>query len=262
MSALAPASRPLARVLLAAALFAALFLGVLRAAEIIPPTPKNHFNDYAGVVRADTARELDARLATFERETSNQIVVALYPRMQSDSSVEDYTVRVAQAWGVGVKGKSNGAVLFAFMEQRQLYLQVGYGLEGALPDALAKRIIEDEIIPRFRAGDRDGGIRAGVEAILAATRGEYQGTGRTVGEGARGGGNFGLFLFFVAIFVLLSIFSPRRNGHVYTGRGRSVVWTGPGGFGGGGGRSSGGFGGGGFSGGGGGFGGGGAGGRW
>lgn len=261
MSPLPQASRPLARILRAAGLVVALLLGVLRAAEVMPPAPENHFNDYAGVVRADTARELDARLAAFERETSNQIVVALYPRMQSDSSVEDYTVRVAQAWGVGVKGRNNGAVLFAFMEQRQLYLQVGYGLEGAIPDALSKRIIEDEIIPRFRAGDRDGGLRAGVDAILAAARGEYQGTGRTVGEGSRrDGGGGGMTLLIIAIFVLLSIFSPRRNGHVYTGRGRSVVWTGPGGFGGG--RSSGGFGGGGFSGGGGGFGGGGAGGRW
>ena len=81
--------------------------------------------------------------------------------MQSDSSIEDYTVRVAQSWGVGQKGKSNGAVLFVFTQDRKMYLQVGYGLEGALPDALAKRIIENEIKPYFRNGDYDGWLAGG-----------------------------------------------------------------------------------------------------
>lgn len=236
-----------------------------RAAETIPPAPARHFNDYAAVVRPATAQELDARLAAFERETSTQIVVALYPRMQSDSSVEDYTVRVAQAWGVGVKGRNNGAVLFAFMEQRQLYLQVGYGLEGALPDALAKRIIEDEIIPRFRAGDRDAGLRAGVEAILAATKGEYRGTGRAVGDapGNRGEGGGGFVFFLVLVVVTIAALKSRAGGQLYTPRGRRSLWTSHGPWIGGGHHGGGGFGGGGgFSGGGGGFGGGGAGGRW
>lgn len=258
------------RLLFAAALLACLFLGVLRAAEALPPAPDRHFNDYARVVRPDTARELDARLAAFERETSNQILVVLYPRLAAASSVEDYTVRVAQAWGAGTAKQDNGAVLFAFMEQRQLYLQIGYGLEGALPDALAKRIIEDEIIPHMRRGDPDAAFRAGVEAILAATRGEYRGSGRTAAEGAprgapQGGGGF--MLFIILVVIALSISQQRRGAHVYGPRGRRGLWVGPGPFLGGG-RGGGGFGGfgggggGGFSGGGGGFGGGGAGGRW
>jgi uncharacterized protein len=87
----------------------------LRAAETIPPAPQNHFNDYAGVVRADAASQLNATLAQFERETSNQILVAVFPKMPSESSIEDYTVRVAQAWGVGGKQRDNGAVLFVFV---------------------------------------------------------------------------------------------------------------------------------------------------
>ena len=87
--------------------------------------------------------DLDA-LAQFERESSNQILVAIYPRMQSASSVEDYTVRVAQAWRVGQKARNNGVVLFVFQESRDVRIVTGYGLEGVLPDAIAKRIISDD----------------------------------------------------------------------------------------------------------------------
>ena len=127
----------------------------LRAAEVIPPAPPDHFNDYAGIVPAATAQSLDAELTQFERTTSNQLVVAIYPHMQSDSSIEDYTVRVAQAWGVGQKGDKNGAVLFIFSEDHKLYVQVGYGLEGVLPDALCKQIIANEITTMMAANTRD-----------------------------------------------------------------------------------------------------------
>src|SRR5215469_4432644 len=148
----------------------------LVAAEVIPPAPPYYFNDYAHVVSSHTPSQLNQSLEAFKRSTSDQIVVAVYPKMQSDSSIEDYTVRVARAWQVGQKIKNNGAVLFVFIQDRKMFIQVGYGLEGALPDALAKRIIENEIKPRFRDGDLNGGLTAGVNAILAATRGEYKGT--------------------------------------------------------------------------------------
>ena len=156
-----------------------------RATEVIPPTPHDYFNDYAGIVGADAAQRLNGELAQFERDTSNQIVVAIFPRMQSDSSVGDYTVRVANAWGVGQKGKNNGAVLFAFMQEHGLYIQVGYGLEGALPNALCRQIIENEITPRFRKGDFIGGVTAGVEAMMAAARDEYRGTGLEAARAAQ-----------------------------------------------------------------------------
>src|SRR4051812_2308127 len=145
-------------------------IGLLRAAEVIPPAPKNHFNDYAHIVRPATANQLNSELTQFERDTSNQIVVATFPRMESKSSVEDYTVRVAQAWGVGQKDRKNGAVLFVFQETHDVRIVTGYGLEGPLPDALCKQIIENEIVPRFRSGDFDGGLTAGTRAIMAAVR--------------------------------------------------------------------------------------------
>src|ERR1019366_4532614 len=82
-----------------------------QAAEVIPAAPPAYFNDYASIISPATAASLNSKLDQFERETSNQIVVAIYPTMQSDSSVEDYTVRVAQSWHAGMKGKDNGAVL-------------------------------------------------------------------------------------------------------------------------------------------------------
>jgi len=238
------------------------------AAETIPPAPRDHFNDYAGIVAPATARQLNDELTQFERATSNQLVVAIFPRMQSDSSIEDYTVRVAQAWGVGQRDKKNGAVLFIFSQDRKLYIQVGYGLEGVLPDALCKQIIANEITPRFRSGDFTGGVANGVHALVAATKGEYRGTGRTVADGRNSGGlSFGSIagiIIFLILFGLVQVMT--RRGSVYSRRGLVTPWisTGWGGGSSGGWSSGGGSSGGGgsFSGGGGSFGGGGAGGSW
>ena len=252
-------------------LLAAAVLSPLRAAEVIPPKPARYFNDYARVVSPAKADELNRLLEDFERTASSQIVVAVFPKMQTDSSIEDYTVRVAQSWGVGQRDKNNGAVLFVFIQDRQMFLQVGYGLEGAIPDATAKTIIEQEIKPGFRDGNFDAGLTRGVQAILQAARGEYQGIGRTVAEQGRNRrpqGNIPILLFVLVVLALVAA-ARRSQGTVYRRSGRSA-WSGwPGGWGGsgwGGGSSGGGgsswSGGGGFSGGGGSFGGGGAGGRW
>ncbi len=244
----------------------------MRAAEVMPPAPREFFNDYAGVVSRPVAERLNAELVQFERDSSNQIVVAIFPHMQSDSSIEDYTVRVAQAWKVGQTGKKNGAVLFVFTQDRKLFIQVGYGLEGVLPDARCKQIIENEIKPRFRNGDYTGGVAAGVHAMMAAVRGEYRGTGRTVADarhGNTGGALSGVFIFFVIIAIVIGSLVRGRRNTLFTPRGRRGIWVTPpwggggGNWGGGSGSGwSGGGGGGSFSGGGGSFGGGGAGGSW
>jgi len=240
----------------------------LFADEVIPPPPPAYFNDYAAVVSSGTATQLNRTLEDFERQTSEQILVAVFPKMQSDSSIEDYTVRVARSWQAGQKGKNNGAVLFVFVQDHKMFLQVGYGLEGVLPDALCKRIIDEQITPRFKAGDFDGGLTAGVQSILAATKGEYKGTGRTVADHVSHDGSGGLLvLVFCILFLIIFVRSivQNRTSTQYSGRGRTQAflggWIASGLFnGGGGGGFSGG--GGGFSGGGGSFGGGGAGGSW
>jgi uncharacterized protein len=238
------------------------------AAEVMPPKPAQYFNDYAGVVSASTAASLNSQLENFEKQTSNQIVVAVFPKMESDSSIEDYTQRVAESWRVGQGKTNNGAVLFVFIQDRKLYIQAGYGLEGALPDALNKRIIDNEITPHFKNGDYDGGLTAGVAAILQAAQGEYKGTGSTANDLNQDSEglwiNIAVFAFIILYIYLRIRYS--RGGTVYASGGRRYYGGGlgllGGGWGGGGGFGGGGGGGGGFSGGGGGFGGGGAGGSW
>ena len=229
-------------------------------AEVIPPKPAGYFTDYAGVVSKDAALRFNEQLAQFERESSNQVLVAVFPKMQTDSSIEDYTQRVAQAWQVGQKDRRNGAVLFVFVDDRKMFIQVGYGLEGVLPDATAFDITERRIKPRFKAGDYEGGLAVGIDSIQKAIRGEYKGTGRTVAEGKSGSGAGGIGLVLLLAFLLLLFFSSRiarrRGGYRYSGYG-GPFFTG---WGGGGGSSGGGFSG--FSGGGGSFGGGGAGSSW
>src|SRR5436190_13366054 len=174
------------------------------AAEVIPPKPAAYFNDYANVVPKEKALALNERLAQFERETSNQVVVAVFRKMESDSDIADYTQRIAESWKVGQAGKRNGAVLFVFIDDRKMFIQVGYGLEGALPDLTAFDITERHIKPRFRAGDYEAGLITGVDLICKAIRGEYKGSGRTNAESRSdsGGGTVGLLvlLFIIIMF--------------------------------------------------------------
>jgi uncharacterized protein len=250
------------------ALCLAAFVAIqLQAAEVIPPKPANYFNDYAGVVSKEAASRFNEQLAQFERDTSNQVVVAVFPKMQSDDDVAAYTQRVAHAWGVGQKDKRNGIVLFVFTQDRKMFIQVGYGLEGALPDITAFDITEYRIKPHFRNNDYQGGLAEGIDSILKATRGEYKGTGKTVRERGREKGstfipNILLFFFFVMFLFFISRLRARRGYH-YSSSGGGWAWSfGGGGGSDGGGWSSGGGGDSGFSGGGGDFGGGGAGSSW
>jgi uncharacterized protein len=257
------------QVALLVAAFVALLATKSQAAEVSPPKPDRYFNDYAGVVSKSAAPRFNEELAQFERETSDQVVVAIFPKMQSDSDIADYTQRVAQAWGVGQKERRNGVVLFVFVQDRKMFIQVGYGLEGALPDITAFDITEYKIKPHFRSGDYEGGIAAGIDSIFKAIRGEYKGSGKTVAEEHRGGGAISLFYFvfffivFVVVLSVISVLMRPLSGYGYSSRRGGPVFFPIGG--GGGGWSSGDGGGGGFSGfsgGGGSFGGGGAGSSW
>jgi uncharacterized protein len=240
--------------------FLALFAVSVRAAEVIPPKPNRYFNDYAGVVSNEAALRFNEQLAQFERETSDQVVVAVFSKMQSDSDIADYTQRVAQAWGVGQKERRNGVVLFVFTQDRKMFIQVGYGLEGALPDATAFDITERHMKPLFRAGNYEAGLATGIDLMCKAIRGEYKGSGKTMAEGHSGGGFSGIlpFIIFVIVLIIISRVIRKLGGYGYSSRGGGPVFIPSGG-----GWSSGGGGGfSGFSGGGGSFGGGGAGSSW
>lgn len=253
------------RALLSALATLALLAGAVSVrAEELPPAPAAHFNDYAGLVPVDEARRLDDKLREFDEKTSTQIVVAVFPKLLSPS-LEDFTVRTAEAWKAGNKEYDNGAVLFVFVEDRKLRIEVGYGLEGALPDALCRRILDDEVVPRFRAGDWTGGLEAGIDAILAATRGEYRPPQRKDGVPIAA---IVIIVVFVFLFFWLASQGSRgvNVGRTYDRRGWRGGGSWGGGWSGGGGSRGGGgggwSGGGGFSGGGGSFGGGGASSSW
>jgi uncharacterized protein len=247
-------------------------LGVLAAeasaAEVVPPKPPAYFNDYANVVSKEKALALNEKLAQFERETSNQVVVAVFRKMQSDSDVANYTRRIAESWKVGQAEKRNGAVLFVFVDDRKIFIQVGYGLEGALPDVTAFDITERHIKPRFRTGDYAGGLEEGVDLILKALRGEYKGSGETAQEKSRstassGCGPLGFLVMLIIVLTIIRL-GRRKGGYGYTGLGGPFISSGWGSGWSSGSSSSSSSGGGfsGFSGGGGSFGGGGAGSSW
>ncbi len=236
------------------ALLILLLLLALPALAREVPSAHGYVNDTAGLLSQTTALKLEQFLRDFEKSDSTQIVLLTIDSLEGDA-LEAYALRVLQNWGVGQKEKDNGALLLIAKAERKVRIEVGYGLEGRLTDLLTGRIIDNEITPRLKQGDFDGGIVAGLVGMAEAVRGEYQGTGRT-GKKKRSNPFGVLFLlFFVGPFL------ARLSGR---GRGRSrrggFFIGGP--FMGGGGFGGGGFGGGGFSGGGGGGGGGGASGGW
>ncbi len=243
---------------LAAVLAAAL---PLFAAEVIPARPDRYFNDYALATSFETREKLNDQLAQFERDTSNQILVVIYQKMESDSSVEDYCNRVFRSWKIGRSGKNNGAVLFVFVQDKKMRIEVGYGLEGAIPDGTARTIMDQEIAPRLRADGFDVAMTSAVAALTKAANGEYQGTGRTTaqerGPTSSGGGSGTSLLFWIlAGVVIYFVFIRGRSasqgrGTLFDRRGMRQVgggfplFGGGGGWGGGGGGSWGGGGGGG-----------------
>jgi uncharacterized protein len=236
----------------------------------LPPVPSQRLNDYAGLLPADAARRLEARLAEGERSTGAQVVVAIFPSLEGEN-LEDVSIRLAERWRVGDRALDRGAILLVFVKERRVRLEVGYGLEPVLPDAVAGRIIGEVIAPRFRAQQYAAGLGAAVEAIYA--RIDSREAPRPVP--VVGVSSWLLGLGVLAIFAVVALLLARESGggrarrRVYTAGGRRgwgspTILAPPWWSGGHGGSGGGGFpsGGGGFTPGGGSFGGGGASGRW
>lgn len=222
----------------------------------IPPPPEYYVTDQAGLLSPTAKARLEESLGAFERDTSNQVLVATFPDLGGDS-IEDFGIRLSERWRPGQSGRDNGAILLVSKNDRKVRIEVGYGLEGALPDAVSKSILQNEVLPRFKQGDFEGGIQAGVDAIFKATRGEYKGLAN---QGLSLGGILFLIVLIVLVIVILSALRPYgmyRHGSYRGGGWGGGGWGGGYGGGGWGSGSSGGFRGGGGS-----FGGGGASGGW
>lgn len=249
----------------------ALVLGLLAWPALAAPSfPKltGRVTDAANILPAATVAALDARLAQLETTTTTQLVVATVPDLQG-YEIDEYGYQLGRAWGIGQKGSNNGALLIVAPNDRKVRIEVGYGLEGTLTDALTSQIIRRNIIPYFRAGDMAGGVNAGADALikLLALPPEQQAQAAAQAAAARpargaGGGGFPLgtivWIVIIIIWLLVSVSRGRRG----RSSGPVILWgPGLGGWGGGGGGGWGG-GGGGFGGGGGSFGGGGSSGSW
>lgn len=214
------------------------------------PKLDRYVNDFTMTLTNQQVNYLESGLKTFDDSTSNQIVFLMIKTLDG-YPIEMYTYETAEKNGIGSKENSNGVLFFVAKDDRKMRIEVGYGLEGALPDALASSIIRNEVAPYFRKNRYYEGTLAGLNAIISATKGEYKGNPKPDEENKLPIG--------LIVFIIFMIFTMMRN-KGRGGRGGGFIYLG-GGLGGfGGGSSGGGFGG--FSGGGGSFGGGGASGSW
>ncbi|MDX7763384.1 TPM domain-containing protein [Aeromonas caviae] len=211
--------------------------------------------DEANLMSRKQAHQLAQQLAVFEKRSGVQLVVVSIDTLAGDT-IEEYGYQLGRHWGIGQKGKNNGVLLIIAQDERKVRIEVGYGLEGALPDAIAANIIQTRILPAFKRGDMVAGILAGSQGIMQALAGEYQPVDNTSKADKQGGP----WLFILVVIAMIVLHNLRGGGGGPGGRRRAAYMAGGFGAGSFGGRTGGG--GGGFSGGGGSFGGGGASGGW
>jgi len=160
----------LVRFWLSALLLALLLIGAAQAEVAVPP-PTQRVTDLTATLDAGQTQSLEARLAAFEQQKGAQLAVLIVPTTQPET-IEQYGLRVVEAWKLGRKGVDDGVLLLVAKDDRALRIEVGYGLEGALNDATANRIVEEIIVPHFKSGEFYSGIEAGIAAIIKVIEGE------------------------------------------------------------------------------------------
>ncbi len=230
-----------------------------------PAKPDHLVNDYTNTLSQDQIANLERKLVAFNDSTSIQVAVVIIQTLDG-YEINDYGYQLGRAWGIGGKEKNTGVLVLASLGDRKVTIQTGYGMEGVLPDAITKRIIENEIKPNFKNGDYYGGMDAATNAIISYTKGEYKNNNpKKSGKG----GSFPVLLVVLIVIIVISLIGRGGKGgggrNVIGGRGAANIfwWSllsgmansgrgGGGGFGGGssGGGGFGGFGGGSFGGGG------------
>lgn len=232
----------------------AVCLTVAASAAPVFPSLSGRVVDEANMLSSGAERRIASLSEAHEKASTNQVVVATFADLQG-YSIEEFGYQLGREWGIGQVDKNNGVLLIVAQAERKVRIEVGYGLEGELTDAVASNIINAVITPSFKRAQFDQGVTAGTQAIIAALGGEYQMVPKQDGREDRGFSLWKLLAFIVIFFIFPGMFGRRR---LAGGLALASVLTNSGG-----GRSSGGgFGGGGFGGGGGGFGGGGASGGW
>ena len=191
------------RILLAGLIaLAGLLAGVPARADVPVPPLKTRVTDLTGTLSDAQRGELESRIAPFEAKRGSQIAVLMVPSTKPEE-IEQYSIRVAEAWKIGRKKVDDGLILVVAKADRTLRIEVGYGLEGAIPDSAAKRVIEELIVPRFRNGDYYGGIRDGVDQLIRMAEGEKLPPPAPVSGGARSGADPFQYLVPAIIFIVV-----------------------------------------------------------
>jgi uncharacterized protein len=180
-----------------------------------PMVPIRLVNDFTGFLGEDQQIALNNKLLDFNNQTSTQIYVVTYDELQ-DYPIEEFADKLAEKWGIGQKGKNNGIIILISPKNHQhgITIQTGYGLEGAVPDAIAKRIIEKVIIPEFRQGNYYAGLDSATNVLMSLTRGEFTADNymkKSSGDGKIPGAAF------VIVIILFLLFS-----RIFGNRGRTI----------------------------------------
>jgi uncharacterized protein len=173
-------------------------------AQVAVPQLAARVTDLTGTLSGEAVTRIEAKLAAFEAKKGSQIAVLIVPTTQPEE-IEQYGIRVGDQWKVGRKGVEDGAILLVAKNDRRVRIEVGRGLEGALPDAIANRIITDTITPRFKLGDYDGGVEAGIDRIVSVVNGEPLPEPDKKWERRGGGLGNALPLLFVVVFVAAGV---------------------------------------------------------
>jgi uncharacterized protein len=205
--------RQMVRVLLAL-VFCASFAYALQ----MPERPNARVNDYASVLSPSEVSSMEQKLSQFEKETSNQVVVAIFPSLDGED-VDDFTNRLFEKWHLGQKDRNNGVLLTVFVQDHKVRIEVGYGLEAVLTDAISSQIIRDEIAPEFREQHYAAGLNAAIDSIEKATRGEYKAKPQPPQQ-PFSYGTIVILILFVILWMWLSA-RRRRSGMYLPGRGYS-----------------------------------------
>ncbi len=179
------------------------------AAALEVPKLQGRVNDLAGLISRGTEVELERQMAELESSDSTQLVILTIASLEGEV-LEEYSIRVAEEWGIGQKGYDNGALLLVSKNDHEVRLEVGYGLEGNLTDLLAGRIIDNEILPNFSAGRFDAGFLKGIEAVTAAVKGEYKAEAKPSSRAGSVRSGRSLMPFFIIFIVVAMLGSKKR----------------------------------------------------
>jgi len=174
------------------------------------PKIKGRVNDYANMLSYSSEQNLEAVLNELERTDSTQIVVLTIPSLEGEN-LEDYSIRVADEWKIGLKGLDNGAILLIAKNDRKLRIEVGYGLEGTLTDLISGRIIRNIIAPQFKAGNFDRGILDGIQAMIQVVHGEFKAPEKPRRVAQRSSSPHSIFFLLIVFFYLINMVGRLRR---------------------------------------------------